>query len=266
LRHLNGHRRQEKRPNIAPDQQSPARHVIGKSNIKEGIMTGTWAEFAAAFAVFMLAHRIPTMPGPRARLAVTLGPRGFTIAYSALSTALLIWLIAAANTAPFIPLWDAAPWQRWLANLAMPIAILLAAYAIVAPNPLSFGGRATAFDPAQPGIAGVARHPLLWALALWSTAHLIANGALAHVILFGTFAVFSLAGMAMIDRRLQTRMGQGAWHDLARNTSTLPLAALISRRWTPKSRPSAPRALAALAAYITLYLLHAPVIGVLPTP
>jgi uncharacterized membrane protein len=229
-------------------------------------MTGTWAEFGVAFAIFMLAHRIPTTPGPRAWLTAAVGPRGFTAAYSALSTLLLIWLIAAANTAPFVPLWDAALWQRWLVNLAMPLAILLAAYGIAAPNPLSFGGRASGFDPQHPGIAGVVRHPLLWALALWSTAHLIANGDLAHVLLFGSFAAFSLAGMAMIDRRLQARMGRAAWQDLARNTSTLPLAALISGLWRPKTAPNPTRGLAALATYTALYLLHAPVIGVLPTP
>lgn len=38
-------------------------------------------------------------------------------------------------------------------------------------------------------------------LTLWACAHILANGDLAHVILFGTFAGFSKIGMRIINRR-----------------------------------------------------------------
>lgn len=229
-------------------------------------MTGTWAEFAAAFAIFLASHMIPTRPGIKAAAQTALGKRGFTTAYSVLSLVLLAWLIIAAKNAPFILLWDQAEWQRWAVNLIMPLAILMAVFAIGAPNPLSFGGRAAGFIPEHPGIAGIARHPLLWALALWSAAHLLVNGDLAHALLFGSFAAFALFGMRAIDKRNQRQMGPAIWQALARNTSALPFAALILRRWRPASWPNPRRAALAVLIWATLLLLHLPVIGVSPMP
>jgi uncharacterized membrane protein len=229
-------------------------------------VTGTWIEFGLAFLVFMVAHRIPTAPPVKARLVAAVGARGFTIGYSLLSTLLLIWLIVAANTAPVVTLWDQAPWQRWLVNLAMPVALALAVFGIGVPNPLSFGGRKAGFDPQHPGIAGAVRHPLLWALAIWSGAHLLANGDLAHVLLFGSFTAFSLFGMWMIDRRNRRALGSPAWTALAQNTSSLPLSALVSGRWHPQSGPKLWRVGLVLLVWAALFYLHAPVIGVMPNP
>ncbi|MFD1809223.1 NnrU family protein [Gemmobacter lanyuensis] len=65
------------------------------------------------------------------------------MAYGGLSLLLLVWVIGAAGRAPFVVIWDQTLWMRWLANLAMPVAATLIVLALGAPNPLSFGGRAT---------------------------------------------------------------------------------------------------------------------------
>ena len=149
----------------------------------------------------------------------------------------------------------------------MPVVCLLAAYGTAAPTPFSFGGRGNErFDPEAPGIAGVARHPLLWAIALWAGSHLVANGDLAHAILFGTFAGFALLGMRMLDRRGQGRRGEAEWRRLAARTSLLPGAALVSGRWRPRGAPSVLRLAVAMLAWVALLLLHPPVIGVSPLP
>ncbi|HEY0330065.1 MAG TPA: NnrU family protein [Rhodopseudomonas sp.] len=229
---------------------------------------GAWAEFAAAFVVFVASHAVPSRPELRAALTARLGERGFLALYSGVSLLVLAWLIGAAARAPFVPLWTFEPWQMLAPNLAMPCACLLAAFGIGAANPLSFGGNAKlAFDPDQPGVVGLARHPLLWAIALWSAAHLVPNGDLAHVVLFGFFAFIALAGMVIIDRRKQRRLGREAWQALARNTSFWPLAALFDGRFRPRSSRIAPKRLAiGILAWLTLLALHAPVIGVSPLP
>ena len=99
-----------------------------------------WFGFALAYAAFLLSHAIPMRPRVKARLASAFGQRGYLIGYVAVSVALLAWLIHAANNAPYLPLWSYAPWQRWVPNLAMPVVCLLVAFALGAPNPLSFGG------------------------------------------------------------------------------------------------------------------------------
>lgn len=223
-----------------------------------------WGEFVLAYAAFLLSHVIPTRPAIRDPAAAVLGQRGFTLAYSLLSVVLLTWLIVAAGRAPYVGLWDHAVWQRWVVNLAMPVALALVVFGLGAPNPLSFGGRAAGFDPDRPGVAGVARHPLLWALLLWASAHMIANGDLAHVLLFGGFALFSAMGMRMIDRRKRRRMPD--WAQLAARTSAFPFAALMTGRWRPRGGPSVWRLAVWLAVWLALLWLHLPVIGADPLP
>lgn len=225
-----------------------------------------WVEFALALGLFLVSHRIPALTGIKAPLTAALGSRGYTAAFSLISTALLVWVIVAANRAPVVALWDHALWHRWAVNIAMPLALALIVFGTAAPNPFAFEGRATGFDPAHPGIAGLTRQPLLWGLALWSGAHLLANGDLAHALLFGSFAAFSLAGSGLVERRRARAIGQAEWQRLSAHTSLVPFGALAFRRWRPRAMPSLWRAGLWLLVWAGLWLLHAPVIGVTPAP
>lgn len=225
-----------------------------------------WAEFTLALTLFFASHAIPARPAIKGRLVTMLGRRGYGIAFGLLSLAILVWLVSAANRAPFVPLWDQQIWQRWLVNLAMPLAILLASFGVAAPNPFSFDGRSNGFDPDHPGIAGVTRHPLLMAMLIWSTLHLLVNGDLTHVILFGLFAGFSAIGIRAIERRNQRNWGQAEWERLTAQTAVLPFAAFLSGRWKPRHRPSLLRLGIAVLIWVTLLHLHEPVIGVTPLP
>jgi uncharacterized membrane protein len=235
-------------------------------------MTGSgWLEMAAAFAAFLALHSVPARPPMRTRLVRALGETGYLTLYSLLSLLALGWLIAAAGRAPYVELWTFAPWQTWIPNLAMPAACLLAAFGAGASNPLSFGGRAPhGFEPDRPGIAGITRHPLLWALALWSGSHLVPNGDLAHVLLFGGFTAFALAGMWAIDMRFKRTLGADEWRRLAARTSIVPFAAVFSGRWRPSGvnidAELVMRLLGAAALYTILLSLHEPTIGVAPFP
>ncbi len=126
-----------------------------------------WTEFIAAFAVFLGAHIIPMRF--KAGLTAALGRRGYVLAFSLLSLGLLYWLILATGRAPFVELWPQAGWMRWLVNLAMPLAFLIAAIG-------AMGGVMAGF-------------------ALWAGTHLLANGDLAHVILFGALLGYALSGL-----------------------------------------------------------------------
>lgn len=225
-------------------------------------MDNGWFGFALAMGVFLLAHALPARPQLKARIVAVTGQAGFVRVYSALSVGLLAWVIVAAGRAPWVPLWGPAVWQAHAALALMLAVCLLAAYALAGANPLSFGSRAAPFDPARPGIAGVSRHPVLLALALWALAHTLANGDLAHVLLFGTMGLFALAGMPAIDRRKRRVMPD--WAAQARATSLLPLAALVQGRWRPKGAPALLPGLAGLAVWALLIALHPLVIGVAP--
>jgi uncharacterized membrane protein len=161
-----------------------------------------WGEYVAAFAAFFLTHAIPIRPPVRPWLQARLGRAGFGLAYSALSLGVLAWLIGAAGRAPYVPVWHWAPWQNHVPLAVMLPVFLILALAVARPNPFSFGGaRNDRFDPDRPGIVALTRHPLLLALVLWAAVHVVPNGDLAHVILFGTFAAFALLGGRLVDRR-----------------------------------------------------------------
>ena len=154
-----------------------------------------WIEFLAAFAVFFVSQSLPVRPPIKGWLVERVGRRAFSIGYSCLSLAVLAWLIAAAGRAPHVELWAWSPWQSAVPLVAMALACAILAFTLARPNRWT-------------------RHPLLVALTLWASAHLVPNGDLAHVILFGLFAGFALLGMRLVDKRKRRTMGEPAWRDL----------------------------------------------------
>lgn len=230
-------------------------------------MTG-WLEFAAALALFVGTHFLPTRRGLRDRLIGAMGRRAYFSVYGLVSLLVVIWLISAANRAPYVPIWWQHEWHRWVPALAMPVAIFLAVLGAGGTYPHTLGGRRSAQpDPAAPGMAALSRHPLLWALVLWSLAHLVANGDVAHGILFGGFALLSLAAMAIFDRRAQRSMDPEEWAATRRATRLLSLRPSADRDWLKACGPVLLRsALIAAALYLLILVLHEPVIGVSPLP
>lgn len=220
---------------------------------------GGWGAFAAALAVFLASHAIPVRPPVRSWLIARLGRRGYLVTYSVLSLAVLCWLIVAAGEAPYVEVIPPHPMLRWVPMIVMPFVCLITVAGMRACNPLSFGGLGQGpFDPDAPGVLAFSRHPLPLALALWSLAHLLANGDLAHVLLFGLFAAFALLGMRLIDRRKHREMG-GEWARLSAST----------RLFAPRHAMALLQPATLLRAgllFAALLLGHIPVIGVSPMP
>ncbi|HEY2256363.1 MAG TPA: NnrU family protein [Variovorax sp.] len=59
-------------------------------------------------------------------------------------------------------------------------------------------------------IQRMARHPMLLSVKLWATAHLLANGTLADVLLFGGFLVWAIADRISVKRRAVQHQVPGA--------------------------------------------------------
>lgn len=129
------------------------------------------------------------------------GPyRGLYSLVSLVGLVLIIWGFDRASDAPVF-LYTPPVWGRHLAMVLM-IPALMLVFASVFP---------------AKGIKGLVAHPLLTATGLWALSHLLANGDLAGVVLFGAFL-----GWAIVDRIAQSRgpqpgeasHGLGKW-DLA---------------------------------------------------
>ena len=67
-------------------------------------------------------------------------------------------------------------------------------------------------------IASATRHPMLLAIKLWAVAHLLANGTLADLLLFGGFLAWAVADRISVKRRPRTppprTAGGGRFNDL----------------------------------------------------
>lgn len=229
-------------------------------------MTG-WAEYGLALGLFVASHFLPRLGGLRERLIGALGRRLYFSLYGLLSLALLAWLISAAIRAPYVELWPQMPWARWVPNIAMPLAVILATCGIGMAQPFTLGGRrGVALDPVAPEFAAISRHPLFLALALWSAAHLVPNGDAAMVVLFGSFLLMALAAIPAFDAKARRALGDVAPGFFA-STAVLSLRPLGDAAWLrANGRRLALRTALGLVLWAGLLLLHAPVIGASPLP
>lgn len=163
----------------------------------------------------------------RGRLVGMVGEVPFRIGYSLVSVASIILLVMSWQAAPYVPLWSAPDWLRWVIALLMLPVMLLFVASVATPNPTAVEGKLGEAGPR--GIQRITRHPMLWSFAGWAALHLLAKGNLAGVFFFGAFLVTSLVGMPSIDRKLAAR-DPAMWARLAPTTSILPFLAILTGR------------------------------------
>lgn len=222
-----------------------------------------WGKLVAALILFILSHAVLMRPKIRDALETRLGRRVFLIAYSALSVALLGWLIFETIMAPTVVLWSSNPALHGIGFLLILVGVFTIALGAGLPNPVSvFGGRAEAF-PEKPGFLRVTRHPVLFGLGWWAVGHIIANGTLAFLIFFGSQALFSLLGAVVMDRRYKKTHSEEEWAQVTSMTSWAPnlLKLPLALR---ESQSPVTRVLTGLAVSAILIALHTFVFGVSP--
>ncbi|NRP20426.1 hypothetical protein LPJGGPFB_03685 [Ensifer adhaerens] len=207
--------------------------------------------FLLAFTVFLALHMVPALPRLRQRLITLLGRRTYFSLYSLLSIVALIWVFQAALALDFIPLWEPAQWQAWTTFILAPCGVFLVLAGLFSENPLSisiFQG-----NERKGAIVSVTRHPVLWGFLLWAVGHVIANGDLRSLVLFGGFALFALGGFFMVEKRVRRRLGD-TWPAARQGTSVFPFAAILKGQ--ARLRADSVMILSAFAtAAVTFWLL-----------
>ncbi len=229
-------------------------------------MTGTTDHVLYAAIVFLAIHMLPGTP-LRGRAVRALGEGLYRGLFSLLSAAVLAWLALAYADAPYEELWPQASWSRWIPVIVMPFALTLLVASLTTRNP-SMAGMERAVDQqfAAVGILTVTRHPMLWSFALWALSHVVPNGDRASLWMFGSLALLSLAGMAIIDRRKGDEIG-AAWGPILMRTSAIPfLAAAQGRTKIDWRGIGLWRPLVALFLYALILGVHRDVFGLSPWP
>ena len=128
--------------------------------------------------------------GWRTRTLARLGEGTYKGLYSAVALVgfgLLIWGFGVARETP-VMLWIPPVGMRHGASLLTLVAFVLLAAAYVPGN----------------AIKARLHHPMVLAVKAWALAHLLSNGSLAHIVLFGCFLVWGV--MAFIASRRRDRV------------------------------------------------------------
>jgi uncharacterized membrane protein len=188
----------------------------------------------AAAAAFVLIHLF--ISGTRARDALTgaIGEGPYMGLFSLASIACLVWLGAAFGTANRASanavMWTSSPLTKDIQLVAQFVAFLLAVPGLTTPNPTSVRQQGVLDRPdAIKGMLRVTRHPFLWGVAIWAGGHLLVNGSIAALVLFGSLMLLALFGTTSIDAKRKRALGE-SWDAFAARTSNVPFAAILARR------------------------------------
>jgi uncharacterized membrane protein len=123
----------------------------------------------------------------RAGLVARIGDGPYKGLYSVLSL-LGIVLVSIGygqyRAAGYIPVWDPPVWTRHMALLLVWIAFVCLA---------------AAYLPGR--IKRTLKHPMLAAVKVWAFAHLLANGDLGSILLFGSFLAWAVMARISVKRR-----------------------------------------------------------------
>lgn len=141
----------------------------------------------AGLAVFLGTHTLTTQRGLRARLIASTGEGTYKILYSLVSAvglALIVWGFSRYRATGWIDVW-----QPPVAMKHITVALMLPAVILVVASYIR--GR----------IYARLKHPMLAGVKLWAFAHLLANGDLGSIILFGSFLAWAVFDRISLKRR-----------------------------------------------------------------
>ena len=137
--------------------------------------------------LFLGVHTLPAQRELRGRMIGALGEGGYKIGYALVSLAglaLIVWGFAHYRATGWIDVWDPPRALKHITvTLMLPAVILVVASFI--------RGR----------IYTTVKHPMLAGIKLWAAAHLLANGDLGSIILFGSFLAWAVFDRISLKRR-----------------------------------------------------------------
>lgn len=188
------------------------------------------AYLITGLVLFLVSHLAVAVPGFKRQIIETRGYAFWKIGISLISLValtLIIYGFSLYRAEGYISLWEPPLFLRHVALvLNLPVFIFIAA----------------AFLPGR--IKAALKHPILAGVKLWALAHLLANGDLGSVLLFGTFLIWAVIARIAAKRR----------------------EALLSPldRSGPRSNDLMAVLIGLVAYLIMLKYLHIVLIGVLP--
>jgi uncharacterized membrane protein len=142
--------------------------------------------FILGLIVFFATHLFSSLArAGRAGLITKLGPGPYKGLYALVSLAGFVLIIIGWRGADASVLYAGPPFFRHIAYLLIAIAFVLLA---------------AAYLPAGK-IAAATKHPMLAGVKIWAFAHLLVNGELRSILLFGSFLAYAVIARIAAKRR-----------------------------------------------------------------
>jgi uncharacterized membrane protein len=174
------------------------------------------------------SHLFPIfLPGRRAEAVARFGEKRYKALFALVPLGAVVLMVVGFRQADFIAVWSPPAWTVHLNNMLM----LLAVFLIGAKD-------------AKSGAKHYIRHPMLAGVKVWALAHLLVNGDLAAIILFGGLLGWAVVAMIGSNRR------DGAWVRPAKGDR----AGLIRH------------GIIAVVVFAAIAAVHGPLLGVYPFP
>lgn len=126
-------------------------------------------------------------PRQRAALIDRMGQKAWKLLFSVVSAVGLLLIVQGYATARIEPVWV------WMPPTGLRHLVLL----LTIPAFILF---VAAYIPGN-RIKAKLGHPMLVGVKIWAFSHLLANGSLADIMLFGSFLIWAIAGFAVLRRR-----------------------------------------------------------------
>ena len=146
--------------------------------------------FILGLVLFFGIHMLPFYPEYRAQLIEKLDNDAidaedmYKIIFSVISLLGLIFVGIGKGSMGFIGLWDTPTFFRYIAVVLIPISFIL----MVAAYPPN-------------NIKRYVPHPMLTGIIIWGVTHMIVNGDVVSLILFGSFVAYSIVAIKLTNRR-----------------------------------------------------------------
>jgi uncharacterized membrane protein len=140
--------------------------------------------------LFLGVHTLTTQRELRARLVASAGQSGYKIGYALASTVglvLIVWGFAQYRATGWIDIWYPPKALKHVADALMLPAVILVVASYIR-------GR----------IYTALKHPMLSGVKLWAAAHLLANGDLGSIVLFGSFLAWAVFDRISLKHRADT--------------------------------------------------------------
>ncbi len=137
--------------------------------------------------VFLGAHRFVTFRGARAAAMARLGRSGYRALFALVSIAglvLIVWGYSEYRAHGLIPVWSPPAVMRHVTVGVMLFAVIFFT---------------AAFVPSH--IKVKLKHPMLAGIKTWALAHLLSNGDLGSILLFGAFLAWGVYARIAAKRR-----------------------------------------------------------------